>query len=613
MLSSTLNLEFLDLLSDAGIWFQDLKQPDTIWLGPKLRALLQDSKLEAQCDLKTFTQLIYPEDLDVFAQIKAHSTQGTGGFEILFRYRGFSGQPIWTRLRFVPHYEDGELIGICATHGKVFENVTIQESLRRLYEHTPALMHASDHEGRIEFVTDLWLETFGYERHEVIGRRAADMLAPESLPLIPQLIERYSRDGHIQGAELVWLCKDGSTRDIILSSSGELGDRGQFIRSRAVLLDVTDLKKAQARAQKERSMRDRFFESVPDAIFIKDPQRHIVDTNPHVAHIFGWTREELIGQSAALLFDNLADFERIASDESEQLHNHITYKRKDGTTFIGDMVRTTIFDDDGHVEGIIEIVRDVSQLIQSIEQLKRTNTRLEGSLRTLDQFAYIASHDLRTPLRGIQHIIRFLQEDSPKELLPLIQTRLDQVMERTTLLDNMLQSLLALVRAEHDNASTMSDFKELITSVERFLDVELTHQRKLAIHLELAPELQQPVMLPNVALTHILSNLISNSIKHHDGELVNITIRARIEHGDTLSIEVEDDGPGIAPRYQERVFEIFRTLNKTSGGSTGIGLALVKRLVVNLDGELSLVSPSQAQRGCKFLLSIPYHKPLTST
>jgi PAS domain S-box-containing protein len=230
------------------------------------------------------------------------------------------------------------------------------------------------------------------------------------------------------------------------------------------------------------------------------------------------------------------------------------------------------------------------RLSRLVSELKRSNGELE-------QFAYVASHDLKSPLRGIHQLATWIGDDlrdtlheDTRQNLVLMQSRIDR-------LDRLLDDLLAYARAGRAEGEIVPvDTRALVNDI-----FDLLATRK-AIRLEVQADL--PVLHTRKApLELVFRNLIGNAIKHHDKPQGRITIGARPIDG-SYEFSVTDDGPGIAPEHQQRVFGMFQTLrSRDDVEGSGIGLAIIKKTVESLHGTVSL--ESDGEHGSTFRFTWP--------
>ncbi len=225
-------------------------------------------------------------------------------------------------------------------------------------------------------------------------------------------------------------------------------------------------------------------------------------------------------------------------------------------------------------------------------------TELAQANQDLEQFAYAASHDLRSPLRGIATAAEIICEEESENISEESQKCLSMMKLRIARMETLLDDLLAYSRAnQHDEPKEIVDVHHLVE--------EVVQMSTLPDGFEVQIQNRLPVMKTSIApLRQVFLNLISNAVKHHDRECGRIQIRSQ-QQADTVVFRCCDDGPGIDAEYRERVFEMFETLKShdESEGS-GLGLAMVKRHISRLGGEVS-IEPNQP-RGCKFVFQVPY-------
>ncbi|OUS36203.1 hypothetical protein A9Q94_10080 [Rhodobacterales bacterium 56_14_T64] len=212
-----------------------------------------------------------------------------------------------------------------------------------------------------------------------------------------------------------------------------------------------------------------------------------------------------------------------------------------------------------------------------LEKLKRTNEDLES-------FTFIASHDLKTPLRGIDNLVSWIVEDEDSSLSEESLHNAERLRTRVKRLENLLDGLLEYSRLGRmevqetsvDTLSLCSDIAEYLAPPEGFV---------------ISVSDQLPTLTTSkTALETVLNNLISNAVKHHDRETGKISVFAE-DLGDQIRFSVSDDGPGIDPMHHKRIFEAFQTLSpRDKVDTSGIGLALVARIISTAGGTCEVLS-----------------------
>lgn len=247
--------------------------------------------------------------------------------------------------------------------------------------------------------------------------------------------------------------------------------------------------------------------------------------------------------------------------------------------------------DDRHVAVTLEDVTDRRALQARVAAHIRD---LERSNRELDEFAYVTSHDLKAPLQDIRNLARWVSQDIA-DILPDDSSRhLALLVDRVDRMEQLLDDLLDYSRVGRSGgAPSQVRFWDLVDEVVAYVQPPPQFEVR---HDGVSPVLK----CPRPPLEKVLRNLIQNAIRHHDRSQGLIIVSAT-EVGDRVRISVTDDGPGIPPEYAERVFRMFQTLrprDQVAGGGSGIGLALVKKAVESLGGEVGLRSNGRGTTVC---------------
>jgi signal transduction histidine kinase/CheY-like chemotaxis protein len=222
----------------------------------------------------------------------------------------------------------------------------------------------------------------------------------------------------------------------------------------------------------------------------------------------------------------------------------------------------------------------VIEIEQTNSRLSQTGDLLEKRNQELDEFSRIASHDLQAPLRGIANLAQWLVQDLDGQLPTENQHQLKLIQSRVLQMDTLINGLLEYARVGKENINTISvNISELLAAVVDMLAPPPNFQIKFSANL---PTIETQILL----LKQVLSNLIGNAIKYHDRANGQVEILVE-DAGLFLKFTILDDGPGIALEHHSKIFGVFQTLaGQNDQKGTGIGLAIVKKIVESQGGEV---------------------------
>lgn len=220
---------------------------------------------------------------------------------------------------------------------------------------------------------------------------------------------------------------------------------------------------------------------------------------------------------------------------------------------------------------------ELSQLANSLnhmaEVLSENIRLLQRKNEELDQFAHIVSHDLKAPLRGIDNVITWIEEDHSTELPPKISEYIQLIKGRLVRAENMIRGILLYARVGKQNPER--EYINLNVLLEDTME-------NLAVRPGLKIEIEKnlpDIYTERIPLQQVLSNLIGNAIKYHDKRDGYVKVYVK-NFNDHYNFFVEDNGPGISKTYHDKIFAIFQTLQeRDSFESTGVGLAIVKKIL----------------------------------
>jgi PAS domain S-box-containing protein len=330
-------------------------------------------------------------------------------------------------------------------------------------------------------------------------------------------------------------------------------------------------------------------------IAITDAKGVIKYANHAFVELSKYSLTELIGENHRILnsgFHPPAFFKDMFRDISKgkKWRGEIQNRAKDGSFYWVDTTIVPILGERAKLIGYAAIRIDITDRKQMEFRLAQQAQDLLRSNEELEQFAYVASHDLKAPLRGIENLVSWIEEDLESSLTGDTRTNMDLLKSRVRRLESLLDDLLAYSRAGRaDTASDLVDIKELVGELAILVNPP---QGFSVVRGETLPTVQTA----RAPLTHVIQNLISNAIKHHDRPANGHVWVEAIALPHAIEFTVTDDGPGIPERFRERVFGMFQTLKpRDEVEGSGMGLAIVKKLIERQGGKIWLTEGSAGQ------------------
>jgi PAS domain S-box-containing protein len=461
-------------------------------------------------------------------------------------------------------------------------------------------------------INPAYLKMFGYHRVEdVAGRPVLEFIAPDQREFIRDRMERRATGGDAPAHyETRGLRSDGCEFDLEVDvSSYKLKEE---IYTLVILRDVTERK----RAEEARNRLAAIVESSDDAIVSKALDGSIVSWNAGAEKVFGYSAEEAVGRPITFIIppDHLDEEPQILErlKRGQQIEHFETIRlRKDGSRINVSLTISPIKDSAGQAIGVSKIARDITERKRAEAQIRQLNTdleqrviertaQLEGINMELESFTYSVSHDLRAPLRAMQGLATALIEDYRESLDDTGRDYAQRIVAAGGRMERLIHDLLAYSRLSRTDLELRPvELEAVVADVRNQLEADLNDRNAL-----LSARTPMPAVVGQRAtLVQIVSNLVSNAVKFvAPGDTPDVKLWAE-ERGAVVRLWVEDNGIGIAPEYQGRIFRIFERLHgvETYPG-TGIGLAIVEKGVHRLGGRAGVESAQG--RGSRFWVEL---------
>ncbi len=382
-------------------------------------------------------------------------------------------------------------------------------------------------------------------------------------------------------------------------------DRMIFLENERILLDsITDL-----------------------AIYLLDSSGRILSCNAGAEKINGYSSSDLIGKSFSTLYSmeevkEGKPIRDLGSAQAQGKFADVVHRlRKDGTEFWSNVVISARYDQTGKTIGFVKVVRDISRQKEDAlalvdargmleaRVLKRTQDLLRSNTE-LEQFAYIASHDLQTPLRHVSSYVQLLTNRIKKThtLDDKTEKWIEYILKGTQQMKSLISDLLSYSRIGRVDIKI-----EEIDTAEVFAHIMDDLQESVrATNAKLVYNKLPPIFGIKSQIEQLFLNLIENAIKFRTADIAPVVTISCEDDGEFWRFSVSDNGIGIDPKYSERIFLMFHRLHSQDQYSgTGIGLAICKKIVEFHDGKIWLTAIEN--KGAIFTFTLPKKERVTST
>jgi PAS domain S-box-containing protein len=443
------------------------------------------------------------------------------------------------------------------------------------------------------------MRVFGYEAQEIIGQSILKLIPPE-LHFEEEAILRKLRAGEkIEHYETVRMRKNGETFPISITISPIRDEMGKIIAASKIGRDISEKKKD----NESRFRLAAVVDSADDAIISKDLNGIVKTWNNAACRIFGYTAEEMIGQSILKLVPDHLQYEedeilrKLRAGERIE-HYETTRRRKNGDFFDVSVTISPIRDESGQVIGASKIARDISDK-KHVEKVLIQSEKLAATGR----MAATIAHEINNPLESLMNVIFLARQNSaPETRVHKLLITAEEELERVS---HIARQTLGYYR--DTGAPVESSIHELLENV-----LSVYNSKMLAMGISVDSRFNDPqkILVSRGEMLQVFSNLIANSIDAmRHGGLLNISTRNVPSRGNNgIEVVIRDSGTGIAKENLGRVFEPFFTTKGELG--TGIGLWIAKQLITRRDGQIAIASETTPKHsGTTVTIFIPFAYP----
>jgi len=449
----------------------------------------------------------------------------------------------------------------------------------------------------------------GYDSAEVIGKKIDFLFPKEKIEPTLELLKNHLDAEHLEVAEITILTKDNHIKTVLWNSSRILDEEGKNIVA-TISQDITVRRQSELALRKSESHLRALVNTIPDLIWLKDPNGVYLSCNPMFGRFYGAGETDIVGKTDYDFVDReLAGFfrenDKKAMEAGKPVSNEewVTFA-DDGHRAYLDTIKSPIYDSDGTLLGILGIGRDITERKLAEMELIYAKEKAEESDRLKSAFLTNMSHEIRTPMNGILGFTGLLLEpdltsEQKKGYINIVNQSGQRMLNTVNDIVEISKIEAGIVTVDLKEVDVQANLHELI----RFFTPEAT---KKGVKLMLENEVPKTVAVISTdknKLDSILTNLIKNAIKYTPAGEIRVGC---ILKKNVLEFYVKDTGIGIPTERQQAVFDRFVQADIEDTHvfeGSGIGLSIAKAYVEMLGGKIWL--ESQEKKGSTFYFTLP--------
>jgi PAS domain S-box-containing protein len=560
----------------------------------------------------SLVDLIHPDDL---AEVRRVFTQSSGEpHGVRTRYRCKGGGWRWLEWTARADPGSGLIYGaardVTARHDAQGALAANEARLQAILDHSSAVIYVKDRSGHFVLVNESFLQTFGLERHDVLGKTAREIWPNAPMDDGDRRVlehgEVFTRDDMLELA-------DGS--HVMMTVRFPLLDPDDRISGMAAIgTDVTDWTHVESALAERQRLLDTVIRACPDIVAVLDRHGRVREVSDASVRILGFDLSDPVHEEIEALVhpDDLpvlhAEYAKVRLDRDTRLDVRYRVRHADGQWIVLDTRGQVIVGDDGRTAGAVIVSRDVTDELQIEAQMRAALEIAEQASTAKSEFLSRMSHELRTPLNSVLGFSQLLDMDG----LPEQQGEaVDHIMRAGRHLLNLIDEVLDIARIESGNLELLLEPVAIDDVLRDAVDLvgPLAERRSIDVVVDPGPSSATcHVRADRKRLLQVLLNLLSNAVKYNRvGGRVTVSVEARAE--EVVRITVTDTGNGISSADIARVFEPFDRLGAENSGveGTGVGLTLSKHLVERMGGSIEL--HSHVGEGTTFAVDLPSARP----
>lgn len=567
---------------------------------------------EVPSDKNSFLKLVHPEDLPgALEKIKNLLKGKSAFFEAELRMRHKNGQYIWVfnRGKVTAFDQDGKPTLATGIHMDINERIINEQLLKEEKERNQKVNEALINNQKIlkeaQTLAKIGNWEFDLRTGKIHWSEAifeVFKIEDKSSPSYEEYLQRIIPEDRAKVREAVKLCiAKGEPYDLEVRHIGKnetivytLVHAKPIYRENEVTKIIGTIQDVSEQKQSEKIILETnikyfdLFENMYDALLTTNANGQFVDFNKSAQQMLGYSFTEMTEIRITDIV-HPDDMER-SQKYLNQLVDNGYYSNYQGRIINkkGEIIHVQINSNaiykDGKIIGSRDIIRNITNLVEANQKRDQLLDQLADANTELRDFAYVVSHDLKAPLRGISSLAQWLSMDYKDKIDEAGQQQLTLLVNRVNRMHNFIEGIL-----EYSRIGRVKEDKEMI-AIDQLID-EIVEDMELPTSFRIIRSSKLPnIYAERIRMKQLFQNLISNANKYNDKADPQVEINGHLE-GSKVYFSVRDNGMGIDKKYHEKVFQIFQTLQpRDQFESTGIGLTIVKRIVQQYKGHIKIDS-----------------------
>ena len=514
----------------------------------------------------------------------------------------------------------------------LFNNITqhkrVEEALRESEKHLSAIFAQAavgiseiSPDGQFIRVNDELCRMLGRSRENLLTASLSDVTHPQDVSRSISVFKHLIETGEVISIDMRYLRPDDNIvwGNSLLTRLDNAQGYPQTVL--AVTVDLTERRQTEKALRQSETHLRLIMESAKDyAIITIDMNRYITDWNAGAEHILGYSKEEMIGQTADIIFTAEDRKNKIPEQEMQRalLHgqgeDERWHMRKDGSRFWGSGMMMPLLDKNKAALGFLKIMRDQTERMQMEEAFRLAKAEAEQAAHAKEEFLAHMSHEIRTPLNAVIGLSNLLLRQNPQpEQLENLQT-LKFSAENLMVLVNDILDFSKIQAGKVTLAETDVNLRELMNSLRKAHQPHASEQEN-TLQFQIDERIPEMVRTDQLKLSQVLHNLVSNAVKFTKKGMIKVEVNLKRKKKNKLWIDfsVSDTGIGIPQDKLTAIFDLFTQADNSTVreyGGTGLGLSITKLLLELMDSHIEV--ESQEGVGSRFIFTLPMKESMAA-